>query len=1006
MKKFLIGVLLIIPIIVVMIVTLTVAAVKSSGHISVEYIEIYQPDYTGQGIIEMKDGTLFNIANGNVQLTAKTYPMSAENKKVMWKIEGEMPDVEGANVVDINQNGLLKFYQPGRAVVTAIAEGDVRKTLSIEVVSDDVVHVEIGNVPNDIKVGDKFQLESVLMPRGAKKIQQYVEWKVTSNSSCIKLDQNGFVTALKSGKVDIEVKIQNPTKELKLGNKHIAKVSLNISKSDNKIFNSLKNIVIENNRTISEFLNSNYNFDNVKFKIGNIEKSINDKLVFENHNEQIVIDAYKNNNLIESATLIYKKIYVENSNQWQKIDNKYNLKIGNVGYKLNILGANENNCKISNKNVINFENGYLFAVSKGEATLTIEKNGVLETLNFKVIDPIYSLTIGYNVNEDKNMGIEGVRVFGKKSFDQNGDIVDEVNLYINSLMSLNGGNEKAIFNKANQIDSFMPYLIFELTKKSIKDGFAIADNGYTLLTKNSTSNQAELIVRPKYPIYNSAPIISEYTMNFIDDDNSVNVGNFTKSDEYKIEKEVLKTDSSLEKLPKKLEKTINYQKSIKTVEQFTKANEISKNNILENKNILSIVIHNELLMNGKTTNLYSNIYGNGHYMRQTQENDEIGIAENKHLLKINIDNITIQNLHLRAARALKMYLNEYEEEVPENLYVYKKAGNGIVVDGREKEYFDGKYEVGKIKNINIKYCIIENCFYGVYAAAADLNIEGTLFRNTGGQALCQITSVQNIADNGKTVEMNSVINLKKDIFMNSINMAIGMIAVNLGSKGITAENLIDDAKKQALKEKKEFVKPIQIDVDGNNVNEGSVSYIKKYFEKTLKSRINIENCELYNWIDASNLNMSYLTDLDMDFNADDLGSLLGDFANNNNLWENIILKIGGFDLKHMRFKDSKHPDVARLQMPIGNVGVNFPPNGEISDENLKSNGLTGLISMDMKGLANSSMFKKYLPKDKVVNWPIYFYGYNVDNPKYDPYFDANTLFSSKNARDTYNRMKG
>jgi len=211
MKKLLIGMLLIIPVIIILIVSAT-ASIVQGAHIAVESVVLYKPEVSG-GIVEVEEPILAYISDVGVQLEAIVYPTQASNKTIEWSIENEAVNL-GVKVLSVDNNGYVSYFGLGTADVVATAEGNIKARCRILVTSSDVMGISItDNIPMSFAVGERTQLEATLNPADAETSQRYITWSIVSGNS-VEIDQNGIITAKSAGDVTVRATLKNPPENL------------------------------------------------------------------------------------------------------------------------------------------------------------------------------------------------------------------------------------------------------------------------------------------------------------------------------------------------------------------------------------------------------------------------------------------------------------------------------------------------------------------------------------------------------------------------------------------------------------------------------------------------------------------------------------------------------------------------------------------------------------------------------------------------------------------------
>ena len=210
MKKIMLGVLVVIPIIIMLIVGLVTSFVSTQAYIGIESVTIDEDavqilfsevpyDENGRKVIDLDDW-----------LTVTVLPERANDKTVEWQIEGEVEhsnsEVSGAALIDSNYNevesnsdGLMELtdYCTFRVSVSA-GEGFTDSAI-IEVTDADVQSITLSG-QNELRTGDKTMLSPVYTPAGSLVSQG--RW-ASDNESVAVVDANGVVTAVGAGTANI-----------------------------------------------------------------------------------------------------------------------------------------------------------------------------------------------------------------------------------------------------------------------------------------------------------------------------------------------------------------------------------------------------------------------------------------------------------------------------------------------------------------------------------------------------------------------------------------------------------------------------------------------------------------------------------------------------------------------------------------------------------------------------------------------------------------------------------
>lgn len=196
MKKMIIAMLLILPLIIVATVLLSADIISHNVYIAVDGVELnYKEDVL---VVELDDK--------QVQLVANVFPMAARNKEVYWEIENYISfgeDME--NAVSISDNGLVQFntYCSFDAVVTT-KEGYKSDRLNIVVESGKAKKVEIVMGDYTLLTGDMKELVFNTTPIDGEITSKSF---VSSNPDVVEVTPNGILVARKSGTAEITVSL-------------------------------------------------------------------------------------------------------------------------------------------------------------------------------------------------------------------------------------------------------------------------------------------------------------------------------------------------------------------------------------------------------------------------------------------------------------------------------------------------------------------------------------------------------------------------------------------------------------------------------------------------------------------------------------------------------------------------------------------------------------------------------------------------------------------------------
>lgn len=208
MKKVMLGVLVVIPIIIMLIVGLVTSFVSIQASIGVESVSMDRDTVQifWSDVKEDENGRY--IVNLNDYINVTVLPERATNKTVEWQIQGDIevttsgvPGAElvevsddGYKVVDTNTTGLLEITGYCTFRVSVNAEGYL-DTCLVEVTDSDVQSITLSG-ENELFTGDKTMLSAAYNPVGSMVTEG--RWE-SDNPSVATVDANGVVTAVGEG---------------------------------------------------------------------------------------------------------------------------------------------------------------------------------------------------------------------------------------------------------------------------------------------------------------------------------------------------------------------------------------------------------------------------------------------------------------------------------------------------------------------------------------------------------------------------------------------------------------------------------------------------------------------------------------------------------------------------------------------------------------------------------------------------------------------------------------
>lgn len=194
MKKIIIGMLLLLPLIIVASVMLAIDVITVEAYIAVDRVELNHTSLELELSAVSYDG-----------LVATVYPTGARNKKVIWSIEDAFPTVEyDGEIAEIDPDtGKIMLYSYGTfTVVVRTEDGNKTAVCNVYIKGDKVKKITLNAGKDTLETGESLRLDAVFYPIDA--IVKDINWN-SNNPSVIKVDQNGIVTAINEGEAKIRV---------------------------------------------------------------------------------------------------------------------------------------------------------------------------------------------------------------------------------------------------------------------------------------------------------------------------------------------------------------------------------------------------------------------------------------------------------------------------------------------------------------------------------------------------------------------------------------------------------------------------------------------------------------------------------------------------------------------------------------------------------------------------------------------------------------------------------
>lgn len=762
MKKVLIGVLILIPIIIVASVLLTTNIISKNSYLPVDRVELNENN------IE------FSLDNGNTidTLKATVYPRLAKNHNLTWSIEEQHSDIpfvyakddpcqdcadlsdkelkehidtNHIDIATIDNNGVVTVYGYGSFIVKVTTEeGNKFATCSVKVVGDKVTKIELMPYGSSSKLsekdvisldtGERLLVNPIFTPGGAR--DKTVTWK-SADERIVEVDKNGILSAKGAGETTISVS----SNDTGIGTSVKVKVNNGVFKGESYCYTAYTTVNVKNYMNVSDFTSvtvaggtlssdGTLNFDenatvatvtvNGKtFSAIKVDALSDDDIVFKNYD--ILLQKLYNKNgdeveyIVKRGLPIYLEVVYRNPEKSgvPEVDFSSN-DIAPGSPIVNIEQFDQSGKESNVGNVAMIEpnkEGDVKILAKDRTT-----NKTCSTVELKVVTPVFAINLALNATDAKR-GVAAETVFGNKIFNADCTETSPYSFYMD-------------FNYPKDVD--IENFEFSTSDESIAK-FSDEKGSYNKLVlndkmpdeKKGLKNKVTITIKAKYPMYDNMPVVATYVLNVID--------GYTVSNETQLKKA----------LHEKKESVAIYVKDSTAGGKL----EIRADNNTDASKI--------------TMQEGTSMYGNG-FIVCFNEQDMIDRKNDyfNELLKIETSNVHVENAILR--------MGYNDPEAKNGLLQWEKSRRCVRILHEIENYDDETKNNETINNISFKYCIFENAKTVMEIAGADVNIEGCIFRNSSANSLF-IPMSGNTSTYGR---LPANVTLKNTVFTHSALMPI------------------------------------------------------------------------------------------------------------------------------------------------------------------------------------------------------------------------------------------
>lgn len=742
MKKVMIGILILIPIVILLVVAMVSTIVSAQAHIAVENIELKYKN--SQDTIYELPLSLESVANKVVNikdyLDVAVFPENANNYTIEWKISGDVTYTdeeyykkyrdyldssvqtekvwpaaafvdENGNETSSNTSGKMVIGSYCTFTMQVVAE-NVSKTLSVKVVGYDVSRVDLraqtGN--NTLEVGSSVRLLPSYTPIDS--IVNQTEWS-SSNDSVATVDKNGIVTAVGQGSATITLGASVfSTGEKVYGSFDVTVTATGASvRYGNKIVTSRSSLTF----TLTEL-----GIDESATAIDGCE--------IVNGIVTVTKDVATLN--VDGKVFVIEKcdadaIEIQNKKFYEHTDDGYVLAVGEHTLKLAAIWTDmTNRTELSNvvwtsnnQSVATVgENGEVKGLSNGLVTITATANGKSASVTINVQNKLASVQLRTS-DASLAVGLARETVFASQKFANPTNVKSDDSKIANSTRIVVEG-EKVGATK-EELELFYSAYDFEVVKggeyayfdDTIRNMLVFKDEGKALEGKGR--QQIVVRVSAKYPKYEGMTKFTtkEVTLNAIFGVAVSSVAELEAAAKY--QRAYAEASENVLGAQKRYEIKNDYDNKTYRVQ----ANPYSKTTYaicFENNVAYTIAEQGENLVGPEDrVNFYGDVYGNNH-MLSTETNQ---LEINTKLMRISWSNVTMSNLILRANSAAQGTEIDSAEDTKDFTGILGLVGSHV------------NWDIYRLENVKIEYCIFENAKEGINVNNSNVDFDGCIVRN-------------------------------------------------------------------------------------------------------------------------------------------------------------------------------------------------------------------------------------------------------------------------------------
>lgn len=504
MKKIMIAILFLIPLIIIMSVNVSGIIISAAVKISVESIVLKnRGEYIDYVTINFNE---YNDVNKYYKIDAVCYPKLARPDLVWTTSDKKVALVEKGKVYFIGYGEVsITCYSAGNVNISArcnfFVTGDTIYSLDIvEFGQEDAVD-EI-----DLAMYDRKLLDKVIVPANALQ-DKIINWE-SSDENIVKVDNNGVLTSLSVGQATVTVSIVEEDK--------LHKDSIKVNVLESYRFLKKDELYISSDSVdISDYtINRSFTMRVTK-GAGTVEGTVLNYTGSGAGDVTVEVRAsgYKENLTVHFTNgqylLGYLNLDILDETLWK---GGRNIWAGSACYVLKPVVLNDDyhimpdvKYYSSNTDVIENVKGRLYALKGGQSEITVKADGFVDaTITISVKSPMESVTLALDEAGDK-CGIEGVRVFGIESYHYGPNNTS----YIDNNFKL-------------EVRSFMPASAEQVYdyRSSNTEYATVDDNGIINFKEAGIGNSVIIFITARYSV-SARPVRDYYEFHLVE---GVNIG--------------------------------------------------------------------------------------------------------------------------------------------------------------------------------------------------------------------------------------------------------------------------------------------------------------------------------------------------------------------------------------------------------------------------------------------------------------------------------------------------